>query len=118
MHSRVFILDFEEDLKERGTPFECPWEDYELAREVWADYIELEAEDDGFKESVRWFCNEYKVGAKEVKFTKDGDVVTLFTVETKPLIEALRREKKRRLEKIRKELEKADPSMWGIRSIA
>ena len=117
MHGRIFVLDTEE-MKKRGEPYECPWEDYKLVRFIpGCDYVQQQ-EESVFESDCKWFAEVYglKLG-EDIKIQEvelDGEKFKVAKIKVSSLVEALRKNKRERLEEIKREMQKPNPDMWRI----
>jgi len=118
MHGRIFVIDTKEDMQNRGYFYEAPWECYEMVHFIpGCDYVVREGEN-RFKDNCMWFAEEYCLKFEEdiwlEQVETNGEESQVAVVKVAPLTEALKKEKLRRLERIKEELEKPDPDMWRI----
>lgn len=113
MHSRVFVIcnkkEEIEDFKNSSIEEEI------LNGVIGADYAQKQEEYENFKEDVEWFSQYYKTPA-EIKREEDG--VFYAEVDANAFYEALQREKKKRIERIRKLLKAPDPDLYNLAQTA
>ena len=106
MHGRIFVVDTEE-MRKKGEPYECPWEDYEMARFIpCCDYVQR-CEKESFESDSKWFASFYNLEfgpGKDVEICEielSNGKFTVAQVKVKPLIEALKRNRLKRIKRIK-----------------
>jgi len=116
MHGTIVVIsDRETVMKDEAY---CPYADYEMMDWIpGCDWVHLDTESE-FQESIAFFNQAYGLDVQTAKLDIDAgarvEVGILDKGCLQSLIEALQKDKEERLEKVRKELEKPDPSMWWI----
>ena len=114
MHGRIFVIDTYRDIKKRGELYEPVWEEWEMAR--WIPGCDYVCESDRFSEDCEWFAEIYHLDGHMQRKVMYGQ--TVYEVSLEPFIASLKKQREKRIEKIRAELEKDPPDMWRIHYIA
>jgi len=116
MHGTIVVIsDRETVMKDEEY---CPYADYEMMDWIpGCDWVLADTESE-FQESIAFFNKAYGLDVQTATLDIDGgarmEVGILDRGCLQSLMEALQKQKEERLEKVRKELEKPDPSMWQI----
>jgi len=116
MNGNVFVIDTCNNIKKRGgSIYDPPWESWQIAPCIPAcDWVMPDPE--YFDDYCQYFQEEYDLhGHIQRKVLNTHPV---YEVEVIPLVRALKKQKKERMENIRAEIEKDSPDMWKLHHTA
>jgi len=120
MHGRIFVIDTYKGIQYRGGLYELPWEPWEMRE--WIPGCDYVTESEDFEKDCEWFKQYFHISDDQCSFVNlkdvDGETPAVFEVSVEPVLSTLREYKKRRLEEIKREIQKDDPDMWKIRWLA
>ena len=119
-HGRIFVITDEDSLHEAN--YECPFD--EVTMMGWisgCDYVCRQDNPDDFIDDLNWLTDSTDAKIDTVTLKIDGEEVLagLFDYSVrKALADVLKKQKQRRLQVVREEINKEKPDMWQIAHVA
>jgi hypothetical protein len=117
MHSRIFILATEEEIKTDDYYTDLPSDEGDFCKRFGIDYVDKENEEQ-MEESVDWLKSCYNLTKVEKIKTNENQII--FKIDPSELKKGLMHEKIRRIQEVKDLLKKDDHlvDMWRISWVA
>ncbi len=119
MHSRIFVLRNRNDIA--ADNYSSVYDEEELQKIISiADYVTLKKEAE-LEADIDWLAESYEINIKEEKFGLADSTKTfgiIYSSDIQKLIMSIKKVKQSCLDRVKKEIRKANPSLLSISCLA